>query len=265
VWRTGVSESLASGLYEDDRLTLWVENFVYKLPSGEVVAIFDDVTEKQEALAELHDAYGRLRGAQTGTLEALGAVTEFRDPYTAGHQQRVAKIAVMIGSKMGLPRRQLDGLRAAATVHDVGKIAVPIEILSSPGHLSPVQQTLVRQHVDSGYEILKGITFDWPLAEIVRQHHERLDGSGYPRGLKGDEILLEAKILAVADTAEAMVSHRPYRPACGVAAAVAELLDNVGVLYDALVVEAVMQLDLGALADGQEVNADQLELWLGAE
>ncbi|MCL5735021.1 MAG: PAS domain S-box protein, partial [Actinobacteria bacterium] len=144
VWRTGASESLPAGFYEDGRLTLWVENFVYRLPSGEVVAIFDDVTEKQQAFAKLREANLRLRNAQTGTLRALGAVTEFRDPYTAGHQQKVAKIAELIGSKMGLTRSQLDGLRAAAVVHDVGKIAVPTEILSSPGHLNPAQQMLVR-------------------------------------------------------------------------------------------------------------------------
>jgi PAS domain S-box-containing protein/putative nucleotidyltransferase with HDIG domain len=261
VWLTGSPEVLGARLYEDDRMRLWVENFVYKLPSGEVVAMFDDVTEKQHALAEVQDAYGRLRNAQTGTLQALGAVTEFRDPYTAGHQQRVAKIAVMIGRKMGLSPFQLEGLRAAATVHDIGKIAVPIEILSSPGVLNEAQLALVHQHVESGYEILKGITFDWPLAEMVKQHHERLDGGGYPRGLKGDEIMLEARILAVADTAEAMISYRPYRAALGVEAATKELLTNAGVLYDAAAVEALMQLDLNAIANETEGNADQLEFF----
>ena len=124
---------------------------------------------------------------------------------------------------MGLSEEQIDGLRAAAIVHDIGKIAVPIEILSAPGILNPIQRTLVQLHVSSGYEILKGISFDRPVAEIVRQHHERLDGSGYPQGLRGDEIMTEARILGVADTAEAMISHRPYRPARGVEAALEEL------------------------------------------
>ncbi len=261
VWRRGGSEALSAWLYEDERLRFWVENYVYRLPSSELVVMFDDVTEKQQALAELQDAYGRLRNAQTGTLQALGAVTEFRDPYTAGHQQRVAKIAVLIGHKMNLSPHQVDGIRAAATVHDIGKIAVPIEILSSPGVLNGVQQTLVRQHVESGYEILRAITFDWPLAEIVEQHHERLDGSGYPRGLKGDEIMLEARILAVADTAEAMISFRPYRPALGIEAAVLELVTNAGIKYDAAAVEALMQLDLDAIATDNKGNADQLEFW----
>ena len=261
VWRTGSPEPLSARLYEDDLLRFWVENFVYKLPSGELVVMFDDVTEKQEALSELQDAYARLRNAQTGTLQALGAVTEFRDPYTAGHQQRVAKIAVLIGGKMGLSRHQLEGLRAAATVHDIGKIAVPIEILSSPGVLNEVQQALVREHVESGHEILKAITFDWPLAQIVEQHHERLDGSGYPRGLKGGEIMLEARILAVADTAEAMISHRPYRAAPGIEAAQEELISNAGAVYDAAAVEALMQLDLDAIVNETESNVDQLEFW----
>jgi PAS domain S-box-containing protein/putative nucleotidyltransferase with HDIG domain len=261
VWERGSPEALSARLYEDDQLRFWVENFVYKLPSAELVVMFDDVTEKQEALEELRDAYARLRNAQTGTLQALGAVTEFRDPYTAGHQQRVAKIAVLIGGRMGLSRHQLEGLRAAATVHDVGKIAVPIEILSSPGVLNEVQQALVREHVESGYEILKAITFDWPVAEIVEQHHERLDGSGYPRGLNGSEIMLEARILAVADTAEAMISHRPYRPAFGIEAALEELVTNAGAAYDAAAVEALMQLDLDTITSEIEGNVDQLEFW----
>ncbi len=166
----------------------------------------------------------------------------------------------MIGQRLGLPPDRLEGLRTAATVHDVGKIAVPIEILSCPGFLTPVQQTLVREHVESGYEILKGIAFDWPIAEMVRQHHERLDGSGYPNGLEGDEIMLEARILAVADTAEAMISHRPYRPARGIDAALEELTRNSGTLYDATVVDALLELDLPGLLDETTLNTDQLEL-----
>jgi HD-GYP domain-containing protein (c-di-GMP phosphodiesterase class II) len=177
----------------------------------------------------------------------------------------VGRIAVAIGRKMGLPRRQLEGLLAAATVHDIGKIAVPIEILTSPAILNPVQQLMVRQHVESGYEILKAITFDWPLADVVAQHHERLDGSGYPKGLKGNEISLEARILAVADTAEAMISHRPYRPALGVEAALSELRTNAGLLYDSAAVDALVHMDVAEIGELAEGGIDPLESWEGQE
>jgi PAS domain S-box-containing protein/putative nucleotidyltransferase with HDIG domain len=263
VWHTGEPEALEGRRYEDERASFWIENYVYKLPSGEIVVMFDDVSEKQQALADLQDAYGRLRTTQAGTLEALAAVVEFRDPYTAGHQERVAKIALMIGKKMGMSPHELEGLQHAAIVHDVGKIAVPIEILSSPGRLSELQHTLVRQHVESGYEILRPIEFDWPIADIVRQHHERLDGRGYPLGLKGEEILLEARIIAVADTAEAMISHRPYRPALGVEAAREELTANAGVIYDANVVQILLELDLDAVARENEEHARHVNFWSG--
>jgi putative nucleotidyltransferase with HDIG domain len=208
----------------------------------------------------LQEAYARLSRAQSETLQALGAVTEFRDPYTAGHQQRVARIAVAIARRLGYSPSSIEGLHNAAIVHDIGKVAVPIEILASPIPLTPVQSELVHAHASAGFSILKEINFDQPIAEIVRQHHERLDGSGYPRGLKADEILPEARVLAVADTVEAMITHRPYRPALGIQAALDEVVNNKGVLYDSAAVDALLQIDMGELLRETEANSDQLEL-----
>ena len=194
-----------------------------------------DVTERrqmQEALQRSLD----------GTVQAIGAAAERRDPYTAGHQQRVTQLAYAIAKRMNLPQDQSEGIRFAGLVHDIGKMSIPAEILSKPGKLSETEYQLIQAHPQIGYDILKSITFPWPVAEIVLQHHERLDGSGYPQGLKGDAILLEAKILAVADVVEAMASHRPYRPALGIDAALQEIKQQQGKLYDSSVVEACVQL-----------------------
>jgi len=194
-----------------------------------------DVTERrrmQEALQRSLD----------GTVQAIGATAERRDPYTAGHQQRVTQLAYAIAKQMNLPQDQTEGIRFAGLVHDIGKMSTPAEILSKPGKLSETEYQLIQAHPQIGYDILKSIAFPWPVAEIVLQHHERLDGSGYPQGLKGDAILLEAKILAVADVVEAMSSHRPYRPALGIDAALAEIRDHQGKLYDPEVVEVCNQL-----------------------
>jgi response regulator RpfG family c-di-GMP phosphodiesterase len=173
-------------------------------------------------------------------VDVLSRAIEIRDPYTDGHQKRVSQLAVAIGREMALPESRLLGLRLGSMIHDVGKIRVPAEVLSKPGKLSSIEMSLVREHALAGYEIVKDVSFPWPLADFVLQHHERLDGSGYPNGLKGDEILLEAKILAVADVVEAMFSHRPYRAALGLAAAVEEIRSNRGNLYDAAVVDACL-------------------------
>ncbi len=184
----------------------------------------------------------RWRASLEATVGAIASTVETRDPYTAGHQQRTARLAVAIASQLGLPERQIHGLYLAGIIHDVGKIDVPAEILSKPGKLTDLQYQLIQAHAEAGYAIIKGVDFPWPIAEMVRQHHERLDGSGYPHGLKADAILTEAKILAVADVVEAMMSHRPYRASLGIDAALAEIEEGKGRLYDPAAVEACVML-----------------------
>ena len=176
------------------------------------------------------------------TVEALSSITEIRDPYTAGHQQRVARIASAIGAEFGLPRDMVEGIRVAGTLHDIGKIAVPAEILTKPSKLLELEFGLVKTHPQVGHQILKGIDFPWPVAEAVLQHHERLDGSGYPRGLAAADIIPEARILAVSDVVEAMASHRPYRPAFGIDTALDEILRGRGSVFDPEVCDACIRL-----------------------
>ncbi len=201
-----------------------------------------DVSPVMEAQEEARLTAERLRQTLEGTVLAMSHVVETRDPYTAGHERRVAELAMAIAREMGLSGDELEGLRVAALIHDIGKIAVPAEILTRPGRLSRDEFRLVMQHSQAGYDIVAGIHFGRPVAEVILQHHERLDGSGYPAGLAGDQMLAEARILAVADVVEAMASHRPYRPSMGVAAALAEIRDGAGKLYDADVAEACMRL-----------------------
>ncbi|WP_420264530.1 HD-GYP domain-containing protein [Candidatus Magnetominusculus dajiuhuensis] len=171
---------------------------------------------------------------------AISAILEARDPYTAGHQSRVADLSRTIADEMGFPRDKAEGVRIAASIHDVGKIYVPSEILSKPGKLLEVEFSLLKHHCQIGHDILKDVDFPWPVANIILQHHERLDGSGYPSGLKGDEILIEAKIICVADVVEAMSNHRPYRPALGLDKALGEISANSARLYDKNVVDACL-------------------------
>lgn len=184
----------------------------------------------------------RLQRNMFQTIEAISGIVEMRDPYTAGHQLRVANLARTIARQMGLPEERQELIHLASIVHDLGKISVPAEILSKPGSLNDVEFNLIKMHPKAGYDILKGIDFSGPLAQIVLQHHERMDGSGYPQGLKGEEILLEARILGLADVAEALSSHRPYRPALGEDAAMSEIIRGRGTLYDAQVVDACITL-----------------------
>ncbi len=176
------------------------------------------------------------------TVESLAHTVELRDPYTAGHQRRVSEIAVALASELGLSQDRIKGLRLAASIHDIGKISIPAEILAKPTQLNEVEYELIKGHSEAGYDLLQGIEFPWPIAEMIRQHHERLDGSGYPRGLKGEEILLEARVMAVADVVEAMASHRPYRAARGLDVALAEIERGRGTMYDADVVDACLRL-----------------------
>jgi len=184
----------------------------------------------------------RLQRAMESVVQALANMVERRDPYTAGHQLRAAKLAAAIARDMGLNNDRMHGIYLAGVIHDVGKIAVPAEILSKPGKLSSTEFALVKEHAQAGYDIVKDIEFPWPVGLTILQHHERLDGSGYPNGLKGETILLEAKILAVADVVEAMTSHRPYRPALGLDAALAEVENGKGRLYDPAAVDACIAL-----------------------
>jgi HD-GYP domain-containing protein (c-di-GMP phosphodiesterase class II) len=192
---------------------------------------------------EAHEALNRRwRTGFEATVAAIASTVEMRDPYTAGHQERVGKLAVAIARELALPEPQIEGLYLAAIVHDVGKIEIPFDILNKPGKLSQLQMELVREHVRAGYDIIKGIDFPWPVAQMVLQHHERLDGSGYPNGLEGHAILPEAKILVVADVVEAMMSHRPYRAGLGIEAALSEVEQNKGRFYDPSAVNACVNL-----------------------
>ncbi len=184
----------------------------------------------------------QLQAAFMRTVEVATNLSEMRDPYTAGHERRVADIAAAIGAALGLDAHRLEGLRIAGLLHDVGKITVPAEILVKPGRLTPIELELVQSHARASYDVLKDVQFPWPVAEVALQHHERMDGSGYPQGLKGDQIRLEARILAVADVVEAMASHRPYRPGLGIAAALAEIERGKGSAYDTAVADACLKL-----------------------
>lgn len=183
-----------------------------------------------------------LRASLEATVEAIVATVESRDPYTAGHQRRVADLASAIAREMGLPADRVAGIGFGALIHDLGKIRVPDELLCKPTRLTRAEFEVIKMHPEVGYGIVKGIDFPWPIAGMIHQHHERLDGSGYPQGLRGEEILLEARILAVADTVEAMASHRPYRPGLGVGAALEEIERNCGGQYDVEVVRACLRL-----------------------
>jgi PAS domain S-box-containing protein/putative nucleotidyltransferase with HDIG domain len=204
--------------------------------------IVRDMTERKNTEEKLRDALEILRKAFGATVQVMVTAVEVRDPYTSGHQIRSAELADAIAKEMGLPQEKVDGLRVAASIHDIGKISIPAEILSKPTKLTDLEFSLIKEHPKQGYQMTKHVESPWPLAEIVYQHHERMDGSGYPRKLKGDEILMEARILAVADVVEAMASHRPYRPALGLPAALAEIENNKGMLFDADAVDACLRL-----------------------
>ena len=195
-----------------------------------MISTVQDVTERKRAEEKLQDTLESLRKAVGTTIQVMISAIESRDPYTSGHQVRSADIARAIAAEMGLPQEKIDGIRMAGSIHDIGKLSIPAEILSKPTKLSDIEFRLIKEHSRRGYEILKDVESPWPLAEIVYQHHERMDGSGYPRNLKGGEILMEARILSVADVVEAMASHRPYRAGLGIDAALNEIEKNRGYL-----------------------------------
>ncbi|MCX8160608.1 MAG: PAS domain S-box protein [Candidatus Saccharicenans sp.] len=206
------------------------------------IVIMHDITARKEMEIFQARALAKIRAAFGATIRVLNNLVEAKDPYTGGHQKRVADLSRTIATEMKLSAEQVDGLRLAAEIHDIGKIIVPSEILSKPGVISESEWGLVKNHVKVGYELLKDIEFPWPVAEIIYQHHERLNGSGYPRGLKGEQIIIEARILAVADVVEAMSSHRPYREAHSLEETMAEIEKNKGILYDEKVAEVCLAL-----------------------
>ena len=233
--------------YCKDGSCIWVELAASFLrdnnfkPKG-ILTITRDITERKKADAKLKLTLDSLRRAVGTTIQVLVSAVESRDTYTSGHQSRSADLACVIATEIGLDQDKIEGIHMAGIIHDIGKLSIPAEILSKPTKLTELQFSLIKQHSRSGYEMLKNVESPWPLAEIVYQHHERLDGSGYPRNLKGDEILIEARIMAVADVVEAMASHRPYRPTLGIEAALEEIEKNKGILYDKTVADACLKL-----------------------
>ncbi len=207
-----------------------------------IMGLLQDTSERDREEQRARKHLEQLEAAMRGTIEMVATMGQLRDPYTRGHERRVGEIAARIAEELGLDPHRVEGVRVAGYLHDVGKIAIPAEILTRPGSLSPLELELVRSHAERSHDILRNVAFPWPVAEVAWQHHERLDGSGYPRGLSGDEILFEARIVAVADTIEAMATHRPYRPGLGLEPALAEIEAGRGVRYDAEVCDAVRLL-----------------------
>ena len=207
-----------------------------------VQSIVRDITERKRVENELKQTSEKLRESLEGIVEVMAATVELRDPYTAGHQRRVADLACAIATEMALSKDRIEGIHMAGIIHDIGKISIPAEILSKPGSLNEIEFSLIKEHSKTGYDLLKNVEFPWPIAQIVLQHHERIDGSGYPLGLSVEDILLEARILCVADVVEAMSSHRPYRPALGIDSGIEQISEQRGVLYDPEVVDACIKV-----------------------
>jgi PAS domain S-box-containing protein len=242
-----MSRTLQLEMRRKDGTTVWTEvkfSFIRKenqRPVG-ILGLTRDITERKLAEVKLNQTLESLRKAVGATIQVMVSAVEMKDPYTAGHQLRSAALACAIATEMGLPQDKIDGLRMAGSIHDIGKLSIPAEILSKPTKLTKLEFLMIKEHAQSGYDILKDVESPWPLAQIVYQHHERMDGSGYPRNLKGDEILMEARIMAVADVVEAMASHRPYRPSLGIEVALEEIEKNKGTFYDAAVADACLKL-----------------------
>ncbi len=232
--RLGVLNLLLSDMRPGDDLE---DEFIHS-----VADVLAGIIEQQHTDEKLSQTVSILRKTLGGTIQAMALTVETRDPYTAGHQRRVSNLARAIAYEMGLTQDQIEAVRTAGIVHDIGKISVPSEILSKPGEISKIEHSLINIHPQVGYDILKNISFPWPVAQIVLQHHERMDGSGYPAGLTKEAILIEARVLSVADVVEAMASHRPYRPSKGIQFALEEITKNRGTLYDPRVVDACLLL-----------------------
>jgi len=230
-------EELDGRIYSTIKFPIRIE------PRKEYIAGFTiDITENKKIENEYKKLVERLRTTLGTIVQVMTMTIEARDPYTAGHQRRVADLARSIAREMRLPVDQIDGLRMASLVHDIGKISIPSEILSKPTKLTDVEFALIKSHPQTGYNILKDIEFSSPIARIILEHHERLDGSGYPNGLTRDDLLIESRILAIADITEAMASHRPYRPGLGIKASLDEIRKGSGVCYDPDAVDACIRL-----------------------
>jgi putative nucleotidyltransferase with HDIG domain len=207
-----------------------------------VINYIRDITYRLQVEDEKEDTLKKLQKTLSGTVMALSSIIETRDPYTAGHQRRVVQLACAIAQELEFYQSRIDGLGVMGFLHDIGKMAVPAEILCKPGKLSEYEVNIIKAHPQVAYDILKEIEFPWPVAQVVLQHHERLDGSGYPLGLSGQDIIMEARLLSVADVTEAIASHRPYRPALSLEEALDEISRNNGILYDQKVVDACLTL-----------------------
>jgi len=237
--RQGFVKRYETQYYRKDRSIFWASlnaQIVYG-KDGQIYydGIVEDITNRKQKDEQI-------RGSLGATINAISLTLEMRDPYTAGHQRKVCDLACAIAQEMNLPSDQIDGIRIAASVHDLGKISVPAEILSKPSKLTEAEFSLMKNHPQAGYDILKDIDFPWPVAKIVLQHHERINRSGYPGKLKKEEILVESCIIAVADVVEAMASHRPYRPSLGIDVALSEIEKNKGIFYDNKVADACLKL-----------------------
>ncbi len=234
-------------LRRKDGSSVWVDTTatVIRDHNGQAVqflGVLRDVTERKQAEEQVQQTIKKLEKTLEGTIQAIRTMVDTRDRYTAGHQQRVTELSCAIGEAMGLPSRQIESIHIAGLLHDIGKIVLPTEILTKPGRLNEIEFAMIKAHSRVGHDILKSVEFPWPIAKMVLQHHERVNGTGYPDGVRGEGILLEARILAVADVVEAMSSHRPYRPALGIDKALDEIVQNSGVLYDPRVVEACLSV-----------------------
>jgi PAS domain S-box-containing protein len=236
----GFIKGYEAQLYRKDGSIIWISMTMHAVrdEKGQIMyydGMDEDITDRKQKAERIKKALG-------ATIHAIAVTVETRDPYTAGHQRRVADLACAIATEMNLSVDQIDGIRMATTIHDLGKISVPADILSKPTKLTNLEFSLIKTHSQSGYDILKDIDFPWPVARTVLEHHERMNGSGYPNGLTGDNLLLESRILAVADVVESMASHRPYRPSLGIKAALEEIEKNRGTLYDNAVADACLRL-----------------------
>ena len=240
-----VNLTIDFGLLRRDGVAIQVSLSVSRVSHNDrpaLIGLVQDISERKRAQDQVELHVEQLKVALMSTVEMAMNISEMRDPYTVGHERRVARIATAIGAELGLETDRQEGLQIAGLLHDVGKIVVPLEILSKCGKLNAAEILLVRGHAQASHDVLKGVKFPWPVAQIALQHHERMDGSGYPQGLKGEAILLEARIIAVADVIEAMSTHRPYRPSMGIDTALAEIERGRGTAYDAGVADACLRL-----------------------